>query len=439
MKSPLPFKLFAVVLFIGLLVPAGAKAFSVLTHEALIDASWEKQIKPLLKDKFPGSTEDQLKMARSYAYGGSLIADMGYFPFGNVYYTNLAHYVRSGDFVNNLINESQNINEYAFALGALSHYMADKYGHSMATNRVVPMLYPKIKQKFGDVVTYEDDHTSHSRTELSFDVLQVAKGNYITQSYHDFIGFNVAKPVLERAFIKTYGVDIKSVFTDLDLTISTFRWAVRSLLPGLTRTAWALKKSDIKKADSTATAERFHYRMTRKNYNQEFGKKREKVGFGARFVAFIFKILPKVGPLKVFKYQSPGPEGEKLFIKAFDTMQVHYAEILTTLHSKSITLADIDYDTGKNTSMGEYELADQTYSQLVLNLQDKKFEYLTLPLQQNILSFYNNEHTSAYMQKEPDKWKKTIEAVDMIKTVKPVPIDSLKLQKSPPVAAAPSN
>jgi hypothetical protein len=364
---------------------------------------------------------------------------MGYFPFGSEYYTNLAHYVRSGDFVGNMLAEAQNVNEYAFALGALSHYMADKYGHSMATNVVVPMLYPDIKKKFGTVVTYEDDHISHSRTELSFDVLQIAKGNYITQSYHDFIGFNVAKPVLERAFKRTYGEDIHTVFTDLDLTISTFRWAVRSLLPGLARTAWALKKNDIKKTDSTATSRRFHYRMTRRNYYQEFGKKREKLGFGARSVAFFIKVIPKIGPFKVFKFKDPGAQGEKLFVNAFDTMMVHYADVLTTLHSKNITLADIDYDTGQTTRMGEYELADQTYSELVLNLEDKKFIYLTLELQQNILSFYNNDHRSAFMQKEPDKWKKTIFAVDMIKTLKPVPIDSLKLIPSVPLSAAKGN
>ncbi|MBW4889451.1 zinc dependent phospholipase C family protein [Mucilaginibacter sp. HMF5004] len=409
-------------------MPSTSKAFSVLTHEALVDASWDKYLKPLLKEKFPASTDEQLKQAHSYAYGGCLIADMGYFPFGSTYYTNLAHYVRSGDFVNNLIAEAQNINEYAFALGALSHYMADKYGHSMATNVVVPLLYPKIKKKFGDVVTYEDDHISHSRTELSFDVLQTAKGNYATQAYHDFIGFNVAKSVLERAFLKTYGENMNEVFKDLDLTISTYRWAVKSLLPGLTHAAWAIKKNEIKRNDSTATGSKFHYRMNRRKYYEEFGTKREKLSFKARVFAFIIKVLPKVGPLKVFKFKDAGPEGEKIFIKAFDTMLVHYATAITTLRTqKTPGLIDIDFDTGQYTRMGEYELADETYSDLVLKLEDNKYIYLTKPLQQNILDFFNNDHRSAFMQKEPDKWKKTILAVDMIKTIKPIPMDSLRI------------
>jgi len=420
-------KILVLITALGLFSPTPSKAFSVLTHEALIDASWDKVIAPLLKEKFPSTTPDQLKQAHSYAYGGCLIADMGYFPFGNVYYTNLAHYVRSGDFVDALIAESQNVNEYAFALGALSHYMADKYGHSMATNLVVPMLYPKIKKKFGDVVTYEDDHISHSRTELSFDVLQVAQGNYATQTYHDFIGFNVAKPVLERAFLKTYGEDINNVFPDIDLTISTFRWSVKTLLPGLTRTAWALKKNEIRKNDSTATARKFRYKIKKRKYEQEFGAKREKLSFKAEAFALFIKIMPKIGPFKVFKYQDPGPEGEKLFIKAFDTILVHYATVINNLHNNKANLADIDYDTGKQTTMGEYELADQTYSDLVLKLQDNKYIYLTPPLKQNILTFFNNPHSSAFEKKYPDKWTKTIQAVDEIKIAMPVAMDNQKV------------
>src|SRR5476651_168895 len=132
-----------ILIAIGIFSPLSSSAYSVLTHQALIDASWEKQLLPLLKQQYPGSTDEQLKIAHSYAYGGALIADMGYYPFGSTYYTDLAHYVRSGDFVMALINESETLDEYAFALGALSHYMADEYGHSLATNIAVPIIYPK--------------------------------------------------------------------------------------------------------------------------------------------------------------------------------------------------------------------------------------------------------------------------------------------------------
>ncbi|MGZ3873575.1 MAG: zinc dependent phospholipase C family protein [Mucilaginibacter sp.] len=405
------------------------KAYSVLTHEALIDASWDKNIKPLLKIKYPGATEDELKKAHAYAYGGCLLPDMGYFPFGSVYFTNLAHYVRSGDFVETLLSESGNINEYAFALGALCHYMADKYGHSIATNHAVPIVYPKLAKKFGAVATYEDDHAAHSRVELSFDVLETARGNYAPQAYHDFIGFEVAKPVLERAFLRTYGEDINNVFSDLDLAISTYRWSVKNLMPTITRAAWTLRKDEIKKQNPSANSHTFHYRMKRKEYIKEFGSSRKKPDFRERVLAFFIRILPKVGPLKALKFKDPGPEGEKLFIRSFDTVLVHYHNALARLQYEKVELQDVDYDTGKPTIPGEYKLADQTYDELVDQLHESKFNNLTRPLKQNILDYYNKADTSMLAKEDPKEWKKTFTALQAIKLAKPIAMDSLKTAK----------
>jgi len=419
-----------IVLFIYLLlIPSQSKAYSVLTHEAIIDASWDKSILPLLKYKYPNATADELKQAHAYVYGGCLIADMGYFPFGSEYFTDLSHYVRSGDFVENLLSESQNLNEYAFALGSMCHYMADKYGHSIATNHVVPITYPKIGKEFGPVVTYEEDHTSHSRVEISFDVLQIARGNYATPAYHDFIGFEVARPVLERAFLKTYGQDINTVFGDLTLAIGTFRWSVKSLLPTVTRTAWVLKKNDIKKLNPSINSHKFHYRMKKKAYYAEFGKDRQKPGFKAQVLSFIVRFLPKVGPLKALKFKDVGPEGEKLFIRSFDTVLVHYHDALATLYTDKKELPDIDYDTGYPTQPGEYHLADKTYDDLLIKLKETKFNNVTAPLKENILAFYSKADTTSLALKYPADWKKASIALQEIKVVKPVKTDSLKTAK----------
>lgn len=433
MKFPVFCKYLLIVFIFGLLNPLSSKAYSVFAHEAIVDASWAKSIFPLLKAKYPAATDAEINKARSYAYGGSLIADMGYFPFGNPYFTNLVHYVRSGDFVENLLSESQNLNEYAFAIGALSHYMTDKYGHSLGTNMAVPIVYPKMGQKFGSVVTYEEDNISHKRMEFAFDVLQTARGNYLPQSYHDFIGFNVARPVLERAFLKTYGEDINKVFSDLSLTISTFRWSVKSLFPSLTRTAWSIKRAEIQKTNPTLTERKFHYRIKKKEYYQEFGREREKPKFKERVYAFIIQILPKIGPLRSLRFKDPGPEGEKLFIKSFDTCVAHYGIALNILKYKDhIDLPDIDFDTGKITAPGEYGLADQTYSLLLIKLQDEKFKNITPPLKDNILTFYNKVDTTTKSnehKKEKIDWQKTYLALQQIRVIKPVPIDSLKNYK----------
>lgn len=399
---------------------------------AIIDASWKKSIVPLLKEKYPNATDEELRIAHSYAYGGSLMPDLGYFPFGNVYFTNLVHYVRSGDLMENLVSQSQNINEYAFALGAISHYLTDEYGHSMATNIAEPIVYPKVAKKFGSRVTYEEYPVYHARMEFGFDVLQTARGNYASQEYHDFIGFNVAKPVLERAFMLTYGQDINDVFQGkLDLAISTFRWSVKSLLPGLTRTAWALKKDEIRKLNPGMTGRKFHYKIKKREYFHTYGREREKPKFGNRIMAFIIRILPKVGPLRALKFSPPGPTAEKLFIKSFDTTLVYYNQLLTEMRGgKQLQLPDIDFDTGKPTIQGEYGLADLTYSQLLLYLQDQKYKDVTPPLQANILSFYGKGDTTSKVteyKKYKVDWKKTYLALQQLKTVRPVPIDSLKL------------
>lgn len=418
-------------LVIGLFSPLSSKAFSVFAHMAIIDASWDKSLVPLLKEKYPNATDDELKVAHSYAYGGSLMPDMGYFPFGSEYFTNLVHYVRSGDFMQNLVDQSHNINEYAFALGAISHYLTDKYGHSLATNVAEPIVYPKVGQQFGRVVTYEEDPIFHSRMEFAFDVLQMARGNYASQGYHDLIGFNVAKPLLERAFMLTYGQDMNDVFHGkLDLAISTFRWSVGNLLPSLTRTAWALKKNDIKKLNPGMTSRKFHFRLKRKEYYQQYGKEHDKPKFGNRVTAFIIRILPKIGPLKALRFSPPGPVAERLFIKSFDTTLAVYSQVLSGMRNGTKPeLPDIDFDTGKPTLQGEYGLADQTYSLLVLYLQDKKFNDLTPPLQNNILSFYGKADTTSMVteyKKYKVDWKKTYLALQQLKTTRTIPIDSLK-------------
>jgi len=234
-------------ILIGTFAARPLAAYSVLSHEAIIDASWPRAIRPLLLRRFPAATEDQLRQAHAYAYGGAIIQDMGYYPFGSKFFSDLAHYVRSGDFIAAMIRESQDINEYAFALGSLAHYAADNEGHPIAINRTVPMMYPKLRAKFGDSVTYEDNPADHLKMEFAFDVVQVARGKYAPQEYHDFIGFQVAKPLIERAFQETYCLDMNKIFSDVDRALGTYRYTVSTLIPEMTKTAWASKRDQIRK------------------------------------------------------------------------------------------------------------------------------------------------------------------------------------------------
>jgi hypothetical protein len=416
-QSFISYKLVILMLAGMLCRPPACVAYSVLTHEAIIDAAWDKTIRPLLAAKYPGATADQLKDAHAYAYGGCLIQDMGYYPFGNKEFSDLTHYVRTGDFIKALLEEARDLNEYAFAVGALCHYYADKYGHGIAVNHCVPMVFPKDKEKYGSVVTYEQDPVAHVRMEFGFDVLQTARGNYASDAYHGFIGFKVAKPLLERAFVKTYGIEISDLFNDFTFSVESFRWVIKNFFPTITKAAWAAKRSELRKSNPTITKRKFEYRMRNANYNHEFGKKHERPGIFPTALSLMLRAVPKVGPLKKLKIKVPGTDGEQLFIKSFDTVLVHYTHAVQTLHNDQYRFPNIDFDTGHDTWAGEYDLADKRYAGLLLRLKANNFSKVDAGLKQNMLQFYSTCNERMAAMAGIDTWQQVINALDSLKTI----------------------
>jgi hypothetical protein len=383
----------AVLLLYSLMLTFGvspASAYSVLTHEQIIDLAWEQQLKPLLLARFPDTSPDQLNEAHAYAYGGSVIQDMGYYPFGNRHFSDLVHYVRSGDLVANMLKDAQDANEYAFALGAMAHYASDAEGHPYV-NQAVAIDYPKLRRRYGKEVTYEDDPKAHIRTEFGFDVAQVAKQRYAPQSYHDFIGFKVSKPLMERAFRETYGIELKDIFTTLDLSIGTFRRSVSTIIPEMTKAA-LLTKNNVDVPEKNDRAKRkYTYYLSRADYEKEWGKQYERPGFSARLLAFLFRLVPKVGPFKAVAFKVPSTQTEDLYLKSLDKTIARYTDELAELRQGGdIRLPDINFDTGEPTQAGQYKLTDDSYAYLVDKLAGRHFDLLTSSLRDNILSYYGN-------------------------------------------------
>lgn len=407
-----------ILLLLGILKTNLCLAYSVLTHEAIIDAVWDKYLAPLLRSRYTLS-DSALKKAHAYAYGGAISPDMGYFPFGSKLFTNLVHYVRSGDYVMALLDEAQNANEYAFALGSMCHYYADVYGHSLGVNVDVPLIYPKEKEKFGNWVTYEEDHASHKRIEFAFDVVQSAQGNYASTSYHDFIGFQVSKEVMDRAFFKTYALHIDDLFHNFNRAVGTFRWTVRAIFPEITKVAWATRKKNILKLNAGITGRKFRYHMDRRLYNKEFGRDRDRPQFFTYVLSVLIKIMPKIGPLQPLKFKNLTPAAEKNYIQSFDSVEYHYTTELTHLHHGKAYLVNKDFDTGNNTVQGEYGLTDRTYCDWLMALQNKKFDSLSVSLKKNILQFFSGGNATASKNEKGKDWEKVETALDQLKTVKP--------------------
>ncbi len=391
------------------------QAYSVLTHEAIIDTAWNQNIQPLLLKRFPDASPKDLVQAHANAYGGCIIQDMGYYPFGSHFFSDLVHYVRSGDFILNLVKESQTLDEYAFALGALAHYAADTQGHSIAVNRSVPLVYPKLEKKFGHVVTYGDDTVSHLRVEFSFDVLQVSRGNYAPQSYHDFIGFQVSREILERAFHDTYSLEMKDVFGDLDLALSTYRHAVSSLMPEMTRVAWNMKKKELRKSQPKVNRRAFVYNLSKASYRKEWDGKYQKPGIGTRILSFLIRILPKIGPLKALSFSPPTPQTARMFEDSFDQTMTEYRRLLADQGAGRLQLPNRDFDTGKLTAPTEYGLADDTFAKLVRTLEEKHADAVDPRLRQVVLDFYRNLDLPFTTKKDPEAWQATLTALAKLK------------------------
>jgi hypothetical protein len=404
------------VLALLLVNPEKTEAYSVTSHQAIIDVVWEPSIKPAIRKRFPNASEEEIDRGQAYAYGGAIIQDLGYYPYGSPFFSDLTHYIRSGDFILAMLRDSRDVYEYSFALGAMAHYAADNNGHRVGVNRAVPILYPKLRKKYGDSVSYEDNKLAHIKTEFGFDVLEVAKERFAPESYHDYIGFEVAPRVLEQAFQETYGLDLKKVLGDETKVLNSYRHAVSDLLPKATRIAWDLKKDEIQRDEPGITRQKFLYNLKRANYEKEWGKDYLKPKFSDKVLAFIYKILPKFGPLKVLQFKTPTPETERMFEASFNETLDQYRKLLSEeRESGRPALVNGNFDLGEVSGPGKYRLSDTTHAKLLDKLADQKFAGMTPEIRAELLDYFSASDTPFAMKKDKKLWAKVQTELEELK------------------------
>jgi hypothetical protein len=406
----------AAIILLVVLMGSTASAHSVLTHEEIVDLVWTTDLRPMLQKRFPGLTEEQIQEAHGYAYGGAVIQDLGYYPFGSAEFSDLVHYVRSGDFVRELILQSQDANEYAFALGALSHYVADITGHP-AVNLAVAIEYPKLRAKYGKSIRYAQDKTAHLKTEFGFDMVQVAKNRYASQQYHDFIGFKVSKELLARVFPIVYGVELGDVLSHEDLAIGSYRYAVSRLIPQMTQVALQTHKKDMMRESPTFAKKKFLYRLSRSDYEKEWGKDFVKPGIGTRIMSTLLRYMPKIGPFKGMAFNSPTPQTEELYFKSINTTVDQYRVFLEQVRTDSLVLPDFDLDSGVATRPGEYSLTDAAYAKLLGQLSEKQFAKTSPELRANILGFYSDLSVAYETKNVISDWQSVLKSLDQLKAI----------------------
>lgn len=348
-----------------LILPTTSSAFSVLAHQALVDQTWKSQLVPLIQKRFPSATEQDLDDARAYARAGSHIQDLGYFPLGNREFSDLLHYVRTGDFVSRLLAEASSPQEYAFALGVMAHYEADSVGHPLATNLAVPILHPDLKEQYGDSVTYADSPSAHLQTEFRFDILQVAHRHEIPDLFDHSIEFKVPRDSLERAVKETYGLGLDDLFENYDIAVTTYRFGFRTLINEATGIAWQLYREDIDSLEPGVVEKKFLHVMPRGDFEQEFGKAFLEPGYFARFIGWVGSLVPAVGPLEQLPYKPLPHDVKLLYFGAYQKASEQYQRELAKIPANRLELQNLNLDTGLADKPGVYPPADQAWASLL--------------------------------------------------------------------------
>jgi hypothetical protein len=423
-----------VALIIALLCPGRAAAYSLLTHEQLIDLTWKDSIVPLLLSRYPNLTPAELDLARAYAYGGCVIQDIGYYPFGDQAFSNLTHYVRSGDFVVNLFRNATNANEMAFAIGALSHYIGDSVGHSEATNLAVPVEFPKLSAKYGTSVSYAEGKHQHVQTEFAFDINEIAHHRVAPLRYMRHIGLKVPMRQLALAFYQTYG--LTENFTGRGrINVRGYRFAVRTFIPRIAYGITVLHRRH-EPADSTAPEvvelEKEAAQVAQDNHWQAY---RRKAGIETYVIASLLFILPKVGPFSLVNVKGPTVQTEaeyahsvavsttalRRILVRFTPVAARYTGPVPPLGSlthpddtspqhrdPNHPLPNRDLDTGHVVQPGGYSLTDSTYAYLLHKIVQNPTQPIPPGLKDDIQRYYSNLDLPIATKKDPERWKQVL-------------------------------
>ncbi len=412
---------FLILLLLFSSFPQSSEAYSFLTHEDMIDVAWKGSIRPLLLARFPTATDSQLREALAYVYGGATIQDMGYYPFGHQLFSNLTHYVRSGEFVNNLFRDAQTVDEYAFAIGALSHYVGDNTGHRYATNLSTPIEFPRLGKKYGPVVTYDQAPRPHVRTEFAYDVEQLSQHNFAPAGYLHTVGFDVPRSLLDRAFLDTYGLPLRRVLGRPSPAIESYRSSVKGILPAVARAEVLIHRNDFPRELDTPAYHQFSTHQQQAGLDNQWKRFRRKSGFKLHFLAFVIRILPKVGPISCLAIRGPNAETNRWYIESLNRSTDRYEGFLQQLTKnprKPLDLPDRDLDTGNRIQPGAYRLTDRTYAQLLQMLTAQSSLVISAELRQNILDYYSDPNAPITTKKNAKNWKRVQTELTTLRSMK---------------------
>jgi hypothetical protein len=413
-----------VLVAFGCAAPA-ARGYSLLTHEQLIDLTWQDSIVPFLRSRYPNLTPADLDRARAYAYGGCVIQDIGYYPFGDRSFSNLTHYVRSGDFVENLLRDATNADELAFAVGALSHYIGDSTGHPEATNLAVPLEFPALGAKYGPVVSYAEGKHQHVQTEFAFDINEIVHHRVAPLSYLRHVGLKVPVRLVGQAFYQTYGLTDFAGRRAHRFKVSEYRWALRTFIPHVAYSVTVLHRSHMPADPDTPDAHELENEAATTNTQNHWDAYRRKAGFETYALAGVLFVLPKFGPLALVSIKGPTPSTEADYLHSVVQATAALRWTLTRFtpvaergaqpagttgfapaapFDPKQPLPNRDLDTGNVVKPGGYSLTDSTYASLLHRITRLPTQPIPPGIKEDIEAYYADPSAPIATKHNPKKW-----------------------------------
>ncbi len=395
-----------------------------MTHQNMVDVAWQNSIVPAIRARFPTVTAAQLREARAYAYGGATIQDMGYYPFGHQFFSNLTHYVRSGEFIENLLLDAQTVDEYAFALGALSHYVGDDDGHRYATNISTPLEFPKLGEKYGPRVTYDEAPYAHIRTEFAFDVEQEQLDRMAPRGYIEQVHLYVPLRLLKQAFAQTYGLSLRSVLGPTPTAIKSYRSSLTGILPDVAHAETLLHKKSFPPEEKTPAFAEYQARQAAVERENNWAAMRGPLGFKIHVLAGLIWLTPKLGPLSTLAVRGPSAETNRWYIESRNRSAARYAQLLARLqrHPRApLTLPNRDLDTGDLVHPGGYALTDKTYAKLLGRITKNPDHPVPAGLKHDVLAYYANPNAPIVTKKHPRAWRKVQRELTTLRGMQGIP------------------
>ena len=403
-----------------LLITARGSPYSVQTHEEMIDLAWKNSIRPILLKRFPNLTDAQLREAHAYAYGGSAIQDLGYYPFANAFFSELTHYVRSGAFVLSLLRNAETPDDLAFAIGSLAHYIGDNIGHSYAINHAVPIEFPKLQRRYGAVVNYAENPHAHVQTEFAFDINQLSKRRFAPYNYLKYVGLEIPRPLLRKAFYETYGLNLSDIIGTEENSIRIYRYGVRSFLPNLAVAETLLHQNNFPKDAPSDDFNQLRDDLLQASADNNWEKYRKHPGVGSHMYAGFIYILPKVGTLKMLAIKGPTEQTEDLYIRSLNRSMKALRLTMANYDRIDHYISNRDLDTGQHVKPGSYSLTDQTYAKLLAELTKRPTRPIPIQLKHDLQNYYADPLAPITTKKNAKAWTAVQANLKTLETMKTV-------------------